>query len=73
MSTVLERPALKIEGRVARGFERVRDAFAANFERADEYRECGAALAVYVSGSRSWTSGPVTPIARWRDRGSATR
>jgi CubicO group peptidase (beta-lactamase class C family) len=38
------------QGHVARGFERVRDAFTANFERADDYREVGAALAVYVAG-----------------------
>jgi CubicO group peptidase (beta-lactamase class C family) len=39
-----------IEGRVEHGFERVREAFAANFTRADDYRECGAALAVYRGG-----------------------
>lgn len=39
-----------VHGRVAPGFERVRDAFAANFERGDDYRECGAALAVYRAG-----------------------
>jgi CubicO group peptidase (beta-lactamase class C family) len=36
-----------IEGVVAPGFERVRDAFAANFWRDDACRELGAALAVY--------------------------
>jgi len=41
---------MRIEGDVEPGFERVRDAFAANFERADAYREVGAALAVYRAG-----------------------
>jgi CubicO group peptidase (beta-lactamase class C family) len=36
-----------IGGVAAPGFERVRDAFAANFERDDAYREVGASLAVY--------------------------
>ena len=36
-----------IEGVVAPGFERVREAFAANFRRDDACRELGAALAVY--------------------------
>ncbi|QGN55694.1 serine hydrolase domain-containing protein [Novosphingobium sp. Gsoil 351] len=36
-----------IEGFVAQGFEAVRDAFAANFERPLAYREVGASLAVY--------------------------
>lgn len=39
-----------IEGFVAPGFERVRDAFAANFEREGDYQETGAALAVYRGG-----------------------
>jgi len=34
-------------GWVTPGFERVRDCFAANFERDDAYREIGASLAVY--------------------------
>lgn len=40
-----------VHGHVAPGFEPVRDAFAANFDRADDFREVGAALAVYVGGS----------------------
>ena len=40
----------EIHGRVARGFERVRDAFAHNFRRGDDYQEVGAALAVYRDG-----------------------
>ncbi|MFP5304427.1 MAG: serine hydrolase domain-containing protein, partial [Gammaproteobacteria bacterium] len=43
-------PGMQIHGRVAPGFERVREAFAANFERDDAYREAGAALAVYRGG-----------------------
>lgn len=39
-----------IQGRVERGFERVREAFIANFSRNDDYRELGAALAVYRAG-----------------------
>lgn len=39
-----------IHGRVEPGFERVREAFAAGFARQDEYREAGAALAVYRAG-----------------------
>jgi CubicO group peptidase (beta-lactamase class C family) len=39
-----------IHGVVAPGFERVRDAFAANFERAGDYQEVGAALAAYRHG-----------------------
>jgi CubicO group peptidase (beta-lactamase class C family) len=40
----------RIEGTVAPGFERVREAFAENFGRDDAYQELGAALAVYRSG-----------------------
>jgi CubicO group peptidase (beta-lactamase class C family) len=43
-------PAFAIHGSVAPGFERVRDAFAANFTRGDDYEEVGAALAVYRNG-----------------------
>ena len=43
-------PATAIHGEVGAGFERVRDAFAANFERSDAYREHGAALTVFVAG-----------------------
>jgi CubicO group peptidase (beta-lactamase class C family) len=39
-----------IAGTVAPGFEPVRDAFAANFERPEACRELGAALAVYRHG-----------------------
>ena len=43
-------PAMNVQGQVAKGFERVREAFAANFTRGDEYEEVGAALAVYRAG-----------------------
>lgn len=39
-----------IRGEAARGFERVRECFAANFERDDERRELGAAFTAYVGG-----------------------
>lgn len=39
-----------IEGHVAPGFEGVRDAFAAGFERTDDLREVGAAVAVVHRG-----------------------
>src|SRR4030095_2175009 len=39
-----------IEAKVASGFEPVRDAFAANFERPPAYRDVGASLAVYRHG-----------------------
>ncbi len=39
-----------IYGTVQPGFERVRDAFLANFQRADDDAELGAALAVYRDG-----------------------
>lgn len=42
--------ATAVQGQVAPGFEPVREAFAANFQRGDDYREAGAALAVYVAG-----------------------
>jgi len=38
--------SITIGGHAAPGFERVRDQFAANFERNDPYREVGASLAV---------------------------
>ena len=41
---------VRVEGRVAPGFEPVKDAFAANFSRTDSYREVGAALSVYRAG-----------------------
>lgn len=43
---------ISIEGHVAQGFERVRDQFAANFERPEPYRDVGASLAVYQRGMR---------------------
>jgi CubicO group peptidase (beta-lactamase class C family) len=46
----LDAPALRIGGEVAPGFERVRDAFSANFDRSDDYQEVGASLCVYRSG-----------------------
>ena len=39
-----------ISGWVAPGFDVVQDAFAANFRRAGDDAECGAALAVYLEG-----------------------
>jgi len=39
-----------IGGKVSPGFEAVGDAFAANFERPEAYRELGASLAVYRHG-----------------------
>lgn len=49
MNDLLPR-SVPVQGRVAPGFERVRDAFAANFTRGDDYEELGAALAVYRHG-----------------------
>jgi CubicO group peptidase (beta-lactamase class C family) len=42
---------MTMQGFVAPGFERVRDAFAHNFIRDDEYGELGASLAVYQGGA----------------------
>jgi CubicO group peptidase (beta-lactamase class C family) len=42
--------AATIEGTVAPGLEGVREAFAANFTRGDDYEEVGAALCVYRRG-----------------------
>jgi CubicO group peptidase (beta-lactamase class C family) len=39
-----------MNGQVAKGFERVRDAFAGNFSRGDDYQEVGAAVCVYLKG-----------------------
>lgn len=39
-----------VRGFVAPGFERVREAFAANFDRDDEYRDLGASLCAYRDG-----------------------
>lgn len=44
------RKAAPVHGTVAPGFERVREAFAANFTRGDDYEEVGAALAVFRAG-----------------------
>jgi CubicO group peptidase (beta-lactamase class C family) len=44
------RAAVAVQGKVEKGFERVREAFAANFSRGDDYEELGAALAVYRAG-----------------------
>ena len=41
---------LRIEGHAAPGFEKVRDAFAANFARGDAYQDVGAGLCVYRAG-----------------------
>jgi CubicO group peptidase (beta-lactamase class C family) len=54
---------IPIEGSVAKGFERVRDQFAANFERAEPYRDVGASLAVYRGGKRV-----VDLWGGWRDK-----
>jgi CubicO group peptidase (beta-lactamase class C family) len=43
---------ISVEGEVVRGFERVRDQFAANFERPEPYQDTGASLAVYRNGER---------------------
>src|SRR5580692_6659169 len=42
--------AHKIEGTVAPGFERAREAFAANFARDGDYREVGASFAAFHRG-----------------------
>lgn len=49
-STTTKRPAVTVHGTVAKGFERVRETFAQNFSRGDDYEEVGAALAVYRAG-----------------------
>lgn len=41
----------EIEGTVARGFERAKDAFAANFAREGDYREVGASFAAFHRGN----------------------
>ena len=43
---------MHIQGQVTDGFERVRDAFEANFSREGEFAELGASLSVYVRGQR---------------------
>jgi CubicO group peptidase (beta-lactamase class C family) len=50
MNETAAAPAVEIHGRVEKGFERVREAFAHNFRRDDDYAELGAALAVYRAG-----------------------
>jgi CubicO group peptidase (beta-lactamase class C family) len=52
----------RIHGEVALGFEPVRDAFIANFERPEPQREVGASLSVYRRGHRV-----VDLWAGWRD------
>jgi CubicO group peptidase (beta-lactamase class C family) len=42
--------SVRIEGEVSAGFEPVREAFAANFERPGDFGEVGAAVAVYHQG-----------------------
>jgi CubicO group peptidase (beta-lactamase class C family) len=42
--------SLRIEGTVAPGFEKARDAFAANFARGDAYQDLGASLSVHRAG-----------------------
>jgi CubicO group peptidase (beta-lactamase class C family) len=54
---------IPIEGSIAKGFERVRDQFAANFERSEPYRDVGASLAVYRHGKRV-----VDLWGGWRDK-----
>lgn len=44
--------AVRIHGETAPRFERVREAFAANFEREEDRREVGASLSVYHRGER---------------------
>ncbi len=55
---------LRIHGETALGFEPVRDAFIANFERAEPQRELGASLSVYHRGERV-----VDLWGGWRDQG----
>ena len=52
----------RIQGYTRPDFERVRRAFAANFERDDAYRELGASLAVFHRGELV-----VDLYAGWRD------
>jgi CubicO group peptidase (beta-lactamase class C family) len=52
-----------VHGNTAPGFEHVRDAFAANFERDPAQREVGAALSVYRHGERV-----VQLWGGWRDQ-----
>ncbi len=40
----------KVEGTVAKGFERAREAFAANFSREGDYQEIGASFAAFHKG-----------------------
>jgi CubicO group peptidase (beta-lactamase class C family) len=50
MNDVAAAATVAIQGKVERGFERVREAFAANFTCGGDYEELGAALAVYRAG-----------------------
>jgi len=43
---------IEVQGTVARGFEPVREAFAQNFSRGDDYEEVGAALCVLRDGQK---------------------
>jgi len=54
---------IRIHGEVAPGFELVRDAFIANFERPEPQREVGASVSVYRHGDRV-----VDLWAGWRDQ-----
>ncbi|MGE0743272.1 MAG: serine hydrolase domain-containing protein [Hyphomonadaceae bacterium] len=57
----------RINGEVAPGFERVREAFAENFERDESRRDVGAALSVYHRGERV-----VNLWGGWRDAACTT-
>lgn len=59
--------ATRIHGEVAPGFERVRAAFAENFERDESRRDVGASLSVYHHGERV-----VDLWGGWRDAARAT-
>ena len=48
--TLVDDPAIRIEGWTAPGFEGARQAFEANFHREGDYRELGAALAAFHRG-----------------------
>lgn len=50
MNDVTAATPFQVHGKVEKGFERVREAFAQNFRRGDDYEEIGAALAVYRAG-----------------------
>lgn len=54
--------SIKINGTVAPGFEKVRDAYKANFSRGDLYEDLGSSLCVYHRGERV-----VDLWAGWKD------